>query len=207
MFPARPSRASVAGRAILERSVVNIPDLELDPEYQPALARAVGIRNGLGVPMLRGGTAIGAIAVGRAEAGPFSDNQVALLQTFADQAVIAIENVRLFKELEGRNRDLTATSEILRVISRSPMDIQPVLETIAHNASRVCGASDTVVYLVEGDQMVRAAHRGPVPVTESSLGLPIERDYVSGLAVVECRTVHCRRYPDLARVSSGSSLR
>ncbi len=102
----------------------------------------------LAVPLLREDSAIGAIAVGRAEPGPFPDNQIALLQTFADQAVIAIENVRLFKELEARNRDLTealeqqtATSEILRVISQSQTDVQPVFETIAAAALRLCGAS------------------------------------------------------------------
>jgi two-component system, NtrC family, sensor kinase len=112
IFPARPSRSLGVGRAILDRDVVHIPDVELDPEYRAHhLAGAIGFRSGLFVPMLRDGVPIGAILVARAEAGPFSDNEIALLKTFADQAVIAIENVRLFHELEAANRELSAASQ------------------------------------------------------------------------------------------------
>src|SRR2546429_145414 len=110
--------------------------------------------------MIREGRAIGAIAVGRAAVGEFSERQIELLCTFADQAVIAIENVRLFTELEARNRDLTealeqqtATSDILRVISRSPTDVQPVFDTIASAALKLCGASSATVTRFDGERV------------------------------------------------------
>ncbi len=141
MYPMRPSPQQLTGRAILSRAVAHIPDVLNDPEYAPDIALAGGWRGALGVPMLREGHPIGAILVTRAQPGPFSERQVQLLKTFADQAVIAIENVRLFQELEARNRDLTesleqqtATSEILRVISSSPTDVQPVFDTIVRSA-------------------------------------------------------------------------
>src|SRR5205814_2979570 len=103
-----PSRDTAVTRAILTCSVVAIPDVLKDAEYKiEAAALAGGFRSGLAIPLVREGSPIGAIVVGRPDPGPFSDNQIALLQTFADQAVIAIENVRLFTELEARNGELT----------------------------------------------------------------------------------------------------
>jgi len=107
MYPIRPSRQQISGRAILSRTVAHMPDVLNDPEYTPDVALAGGWRGALAVPMLREGQPIGAILVTRAEAGPFSDQQIDLVKTFADQAVIAIENVRLFTELEEKNRALT----------------------------------------------------------------------------------------------------
>ena len=120
------------------------------------------------------------------------------MQTFADQAVIAIENVRLFQELEARNRELTesleqqtATGEILRVISSSPADLQPVLDAVAESAARFCGADNVVVYRSEGGVLRVMAVRGPLPAVE----LPISRGVPSGRAVVDRQTVHV---PDLS---------
>jgi GAF domain-containing protein len=158
LFPAPPTRGQGSGRAILERAVVHIPNVETDSEFQlHGLTRAIGMRSGLFVPMLRDGAPVGVIAVARAEPGPFSDTEIDLLKTFADQAVIAIENVRLFQELEARNRDLTvsleqqtATAEVLRVIAGAQTDAQPVFDTIAANALRLCAAANCAVFRFDG---------------------------------------------------------
>jgi GAF domain-containing protein/anti-sigma regulatory factor (Ser/Thr protein kinase) len=177
IWPAAPSRATVMGRAVLERSVIHVPDVELDREYgHPELPRAAGWRSALAVPMLRDGVPLGAIAVGRAEAGPFSDNQTALLQTFADQAVIAIENVRLFTELQASNRELTtaldtqtATSDILRVISRSQTDVQPVFDAIVRSAVRLLGGHSGLLTRVVGEQRELGAFMSTDPAAAGVL--------------------------------------
>jgi signal transduction histidine kinase len=163
IFPARPTRTLGTGRAILERAVVHIPDVEVDPEYQhQALSRVVGYRSGLWVPMLREGAPIGVIVVTRAEAGPFSDSEIELLKTFADQAVIAVENVRLFKELQARTGELTrsvdqltALGEISQAVS-STLDVETVLQTIVSRASQLAGADGCAIY--EYDAATEAFH-------------------------------------------------
>ena len=127
--------------------------------------------------MLREGAPIGQINIRRTEVRPFSDKQIKLLETFASQAIIAIENVRLFKELQERNRQITealeqqtATSEILRVIASSPTDIQPVLDTVAENAARLCEATDAVITRVDGEslQTSRTIWSDPGPRTSTA---------------------------------------
>src|SRR4029453_17877996 len=123
----------------------------------------------LAVPLIREASAIGVIVLRRTESKLFSDQQVALLQTFADQAVIAIENVRLFTELQASNRELTesleqqtATSEILGVIASSPTDVQPVLDVMARSAARLCAAEDAGIFRLDGDALCLIAHHGPL---------------------------------------------
>src|SRR5262249_7196995 len=139
------------------------------------VVQRLGIRTGLSVPLMREEVAIGVIIIHRTEVRPFTDKQIALLKTFADQAVIAIENVRLFKEIQERNAELrealehqTATSEVLGIISRSPTDVQPVLDAIAESAARVCGIDDVILRLHEGNTLVARAHFGSIPMQPTS---------------------------------------
>ncbi|HEY7141532.1 MAG TPA: GAF domain-containing protein, partial [Methylomirabilota bacterium] len=197
LYPMRPSRGQGSGRAILSGAAVQIEDALADPEYRQDVATAAGWRSMLVVPMLREGNVVGTINVHRAQAGAFPERQVDLLKTFADQAVIAIENVRLFKELEARNHDLTdaleqqtATSEILRVISSSPTDIQPVLDAVTENAARLCDVPDAAIFQVDGDRLRLVANRGPIPHFSLGDTRPIARDWVSGRAVSDATTIH-----------------
>src|ERR687898_1539858 len=173
VFPLPVDRNSGSGLAIVERRVVHIPDTEADgvPEAARRGNRARGNRASLYAPMMWRDKAIGVVWVSRELPGPFSEKQIALLKTFADQAVIAIENVRLFKELQERNAELrealehqTATSEVLGIISRSPTDVQPVLDAIVESAAKVCGIDDVVLRLHDGKTMVPRAHFGSVPM-------------------------------------------
>src|SRR4029453_7561299 len=154
-------RGSVAGRCVLEGRPVHVVDLLAEAAEFPvasAFAREGGFRAMLSVPLLREGEATGVIQLRRLEAEPFTERQISLLQSFAPQAVIAIENVRLFTELGARNHDLsesleqqTATSEILRVISSSPTDLQPVFDIIAESAAKLCSAEVSVVTRYDGE--------------------------------------------------------
>src|SRR5262249_24415645 len=127
------------------------------------VGRAIGFRSLLSVPMLRESEAVGAINVTRSDPGLFSDTEVALLKTFADQAVIASENVRLFNETKEALDRQPATSEILRVISTSPADVQPVFDVIAHSARRLCEAADVSIFRRNDDEVLLVAHDGSIP--------------------------------------------
>src|SRR5262249_51387757 len=166
-----PIRTLSIGRVILDRAGVHIADVREDAAFDQRYAELVQLRSVLAVPIKRDDSVIGGISVSRSTPGPFSDNQIALLKTFADQAVIAIENVRLFNELQEKNQALThahaqvtealeqqtATSEILKVISRSPTDVQPVFDGIVASAVRLLRGYSSVLTLIKGDLMDLAA--------------------------------------------------
>jgi two-component system, NtrC family, sensor kinase len=175
----RPDRSQLGGRAILDRKLVHVPDVLADPEYSRELALAGGWRAVLAVPLLHDGEPVGSISIGKAEAALFSQQQIQLLNTFANQAVIAIENVRLFEAEQERKRELTesleqqtATSKVLEVISSSPGDLKPVFEAILKNAVRLCGAKFGNLYLREGDGFRAAAmHNAPPAYAEQRVGI------------------------------------
>jgi GAF domain-containing protein/HAMP domain-containing protein len=194
--PISLGRGSLVGRTMVEAHTVHIPDCLADPEYvwRESQQRG-GFRTMLGVPLLREGTPIGVLALCRTEVAPFNASQIELVTTFADQAVIAIENVRLFDEVQARTRELqesleyqTATGDVLNVISRSPAQIQPVLETIVATAQRLCGAYDAGILLRDGDWLNVVAHEGPIPVDFARW--PVGRGWVTGRAVLDLEPVH-----------------
>src|SRR5262245_12697586 len=191
-------RGTVTGRAIREARTVHVADLLATEDFPVGrdLARAIGYRTVLIVPLLREGAAIGAIAIRRTEVRPFTDTEMALLQTFADQAVIAIENVRLFKELQEKNRALTealarqtATSDILRVISSSPSDVQPVFDTIVRSAVRLCDGLYSALHPFDGELIhLVAQHNFPPDALEAAHRIfPVRptRALLPGRAILE----------------------
>ena len=216
IFPYRAHRGGTAGRAVLDRRVVHIPDVMADPEYGfKGLAETADYRAHLGVPMFRGDDVVGVLIVARTRPGPFSPAQIDLLKTFADQAVIAIQNVRLFKELEARNHDLTetleqqtATGEILRVISSSPTDVQPVFDAVVTNAVRLCGALHSAAVRLDGDLLHLVAHHNWSPeglaTAHRLFPVPVTRDHVTAHAVREARTIHLNDIQDDPAVAASS---
>src|SRR5262249_27194507 len=191
---------SISARAALERRTVQVADVQADPNYAYAVRDTELIRTVLAVPMLKGDDLVGTITIYRLEVKPFTDKQVALVETFAAQAVIAIENTRLLNELRQRTTDLTesleqqtATSKVLEVISRSAFDLQAVFETVAESSVRLSGADRAFIYRLDGE-LLRAA-----VAFNASQGLkdfisqnPIRvgRDSASGRVVLERRTIH-----------------
>ena len=203
-----PGRGSCVGRTLLEAKIVHIPDIREDAQYTPEFKKMGalgGYRTMLGVPLLREGKPIGVITLIRTTMRPFTDSQIELVTTFADQAVIAIENVRLFDELRQRTTDLTesleqqtATSEVLRVISSSPGDLQPVFEAILESATRICAAKFGNLWLREGDSFRIAATHGAPPLAFAEFvrdPLPVEASASLVEIVRGSSVVHV---PDLA---------
>ncbi len=155
-----------------------------------SVSQKFGVRTVLATPLLREGIPIGTIHIRRMEVRPFTEKQIKLLETFAAQAVIAIENVRLFQELKESLEQQTATSEILGVIASSPTDIQPVLDVVAENAARLCDAVDAQMWLVEADRVRFAAQYGSIPSPRVHEGRPIVRGLAGGRAILDREVVH-----------------
>ena len=216
--PRRPSPQSGLGRLLIEKRPVHIEDMTQDQAYyerDPLRMQVVeigGMRTWLGVPMLKENEVVGAFVIYRREVRAFSGKQTELLRTFADQAVIAIENVRLFKELDVRNRDLTetleqqtATAEILRVISSSQTDVQPVFETIAENSLRLCEATFSTVFRFDGqlvhlESLRNISPEGAVAI-RAAFPMPLSRAGASARAIMTRSIVHIadvREDPDYA---------
>jgi GAF domain-containing protein len=197
-FRLQPGRGSVIGRVLLAGSAIQIPDVLADPEYAfPDMQKAAGYRTILGVPLLRGTEPIGVLFLGRGSVEPFTEKQVELVSTFADQAVIAIENVRLFDEVQAKTRELTealtfqtGSSNILRVIASSPTDVGPVLKAITESACELCEAYDAIITLMDGNEVVLKAHHGPIPMNRRRW--PNDRASVSGRAIADGLPVHLR---------------
>ncbi|MEP6983894.1 MAG: GAF domain-containing protein, partial [Sphingomicrobium sp.] len=222
------SRVSLTGRAIFDGRTIHLPDVALiDPaEYSEALAQAREHkwRAGLAAPMLREGVAAGGILLRKTEAGEFTPRQIQLLETFAAQAVIAIENVRLFKEIEARNSELTvsleqqtATAEVLRVISQSPTDVQPVFDTIARSAVRLCAGLHCSLFRYDGTLQHFVAHYGVGQGTQAALRQryprPPNPETVTGRVIRDRAVVHVPdivgdpRFPESQRITASAGYR
>jgi GAF domain-containing protein len=204
-FPARPGSRGATSRAILERKVVHIPDVTRDPEYSPTgLAQTANIRSILAVPMLHGGNPVGAIAVSRSQPTIFPDQKIALLKTFADQAVIAIENVRLFNETKESLERQTATAEILQVIGSSPTDTQPVFDSIVNSGVRLFPGAMITVARPDGGTVRAAAiaHEDTTMVAgwRERFTTPLSRDRLHAAAILDAKLID---FPDAEAEKDG----
>jgi len=215
MYPRRPQQDQVSGRAILNRAIAQIEDMRADPLYSPELTLAGAWRSQLAVPMVREGRPIGAIVIARPEAGSFSASHIELLKTFANQAVIAIENTRLFEEVQARTGQLTealefqtATSGILRIISSVPTEIQPVFDAIAASAAKLCGALLTGVYRFDGKLIHFVAHNNwteeGLHTVRTAYPRPPSRDTQIAKAILERTVVEVRDFENDLEVPSQS---
>jgi two-component system, NtrC family, sensor kinase len=189
----QPGRGSMVGRVLLEKRTVQILDAQVDPEYELTKIVSIGdYRTMLGVPLLREGDPVGVIVLTRCTVQPFTQRQIDLVTTFADQAVIAIENARLFDEVQTRTRELTeslrqqtATSEVLEIISSSPSDLGPVFQKMLENATRICGANFGQMNLYEqGHFRPVALYNTPAAYTSGLARTPFQPHPQSGLGTV-----------------------
>jgi GAF domain-containing protein len=185
--PFVPNPAYGPSRAVLERRVILIDDVAAEPD--PSRIYDGSFHTAAFVPVLHSGDVLGVISFLRTEVRPFTAEQIGLLQTFADQAAIAIENARLFTELSEALEQQTATADVLRIVSSAPTDPQLVFEAIAEIALHLCEASDVHVSLVEGDRFVGRTSRGPA-WGERQAGGPIDRGFVAGRAIIDGEAVH-----------------
>src|SRR5262249_11344884 len=199
--PAGIDRTTVSGRVLLEHKIVHVLDVLADPEYTYwGAGQSGGFRTLLCVPLLREGLPIGGIALGRNTVRPFTDKQIELVTTFADQAVIAIENVRLFDEVQARTREVqesldyqTAISDVLNVISRSPNELQPVIDAILQTAARLCEAEHALFFkLQDGKYHLVGSNNVGAHYVEYLFEHPIRpgRGSLVGRTAVERKTVH-----------------
>ena len=192
--PTQIDRGSISGRTLLERKIIHVPDVIADPEYTYGAQHIGGFRTLLGVPLLREGTPIGVIALGRRTVRPFSDKQIELVTTFADQAVIAIENTRLLNELRESLQQQTATADVLKVISSSPTDIQPVFEVIGERAEKLCNAEISVVSMVDGAVIRLVAINGMtkkgIDAVRRVFPMRLDHETVTARAIRTCSVCH-----------------
>jgi two-component system, NtrC family, sensor kinase len=199
--PQRPSRNSMIGRVALEGRAIHIPDVLADPEYRATGYQQIfGYRTNLGVPLLREGSTIGVFSLTRNEVKPFTEEQIELVTTFADQAVIAIENARLLNELRQRTTDLTesleqqtATSKVLDVISRSAFDLRAVFEAVIESSVRLCGAERGFIYRFDGEMFrMASSYNAPPLVVEWIERHPFRAgtDSAKARAALERRSIH-----------------
>ncbi len=226
-FPVPLTRDYMHAIAILDRRMVDIPDASSSVPADLAIGAAAFLTSGNRaitiMPMMRGDQAIGALSVMRLTPGSLSAKQVELLRTFADQAVIAIENARLFEAEQTRTKELaeslkqqTATADVLKVISRSALDLQRVLDTLVEFAARLCAADDALIFQIQGETMLCTAHFGSLPM-KGPIGIyriPLSRTYATGRAALERRTIHIpdvqtefAEYPDGAAIAKELGLR